>query len=382
MEPRDDDIEFDFFDDEPVTAEAQPASRVRIPRPARRVPRGPAGPPRGAAPMLRLLALVAFVIALVLVFALLIQSCSSSSKRDSYAGYMSKVNKIATLSTSNGAAVANALTLLKVSDLVAKLRGLADSERQNVQAAQALNPPGPLRPENGYLIEALELRVNGIDGLATGFASTASSKNTSADSILLADQADRLLASDIVWDDFFLSLSKQVMGHEGVSGVTPPESHAGAAAFGTSDLVMPHTMALVLERLRGASTGGTCSGLHGTNIVSFKALPAGQTLSTSNLNTVTATTDLAFAVTVQDSGNFLEANIPVTLTIVKGSSPIVKTQTIQSISPNEQKVITFTGLGQVPFATQTTVKIDVKPVPCEANKSNNSAQYPVIFSLP
>jgi len=332
--------------------------------------------------MLRLLALVAFVIAIVLVFALLIQSCASSSKRSSYASYIGKVNRIASSSTANGAAVANALTLLKVSDVVAKLRGIADSERQNVQAAQGLNPPGPLRPENAYLVEALQLRVNGIDGLAAGFDQTAGSKNTSADATLLAEQADRLLASDIVWDDFFLALTKQVMAHEGVSGVTPPESHAGAAAFPPGDLVAPHTMALVLERLRGASTGGKCSGLHGTNIVSVKALPAGQTLSTSSLNTVTATTDLAFAVTVDDSGNFLEAKIPVTLTIVKGSSPIVKTQTIQSINPSEQKVITFTGLGQVPFATQTTVKVDVRPVPCEANKSNNSAQYPVIFSLP
>ncbi len=377
MGPNGDDIEFDFFDDEPATAEGPASPRVRIPRPARGRPRGPMGPPRGTAPLLRLLALVGFVIGLVLVFALLIQSCASSSKRDSYASYMGKVNRIASQSTANGAAVANALTLLKVSDVVTKLQGIADSERQNVRAAADLDPPGPLRPENGYLVEALELRVSGIDGLAAAFEETAGSKDTSAAAAELAGQADRLLASDVVWDDFFVALTKKVMADEHVSGVAVPQSHVA-----TSDLVTPHSMALVLQRLRGASTGGTCSGLHGTNVVSVKALPAGQTLSTTSLNTVTATTDLAFAVTVQDSGNFLEANIPVTLTIVKGSSPIVKTQSIQSINPAEQKVVTFTGLGQVPFATQTTVKVDVKPVPCEANKANNSAQYPVIFSLP
>jgi hypothetical protein len=376
MDQHDDDFEFDFFDEEPATAEAQPSSKSRLPRPARRS-RGPVGPPHGAAPLLRLLALVVFVIFLILVFVLVVESCASSSKHDAYANYMSKVNKIATQSTSNGAQIASALTSLKVADVVTKLRGIADSERQNVQAAQNLSPPGPLRPENSYLVQALELRVSGIDGLATTFQQTAGSKNTSADANLLAQQADRLLASDVIWDDYFQALTKQVMANKGVSGVSVPSSHVA-----TSDLVTAHAMALVLQRLRGASTGGTCSGLHGTNIVSVKALPAGATLSTSSLNTVTASTDLAFAVTVQDSGNFLEANIPVTLTIVKGTSPIVKTMTIQSINPGEQKVITFTGLGQVPFATQTTVKVDVKPVPCEANKSNNSAQYPVIFSLP
>ena len=37
--------------------------------------------------------------------------------------------------------------------------------------------------------------------------------------------------------------------------------------------------------------------------------------------------------------------------------------------------------GQVQFATKTTVKVDVAPVPHEVRTSNNSAAYPVIFSL-
>ena len=44
--------------------------------------------------------------------------------------------------------------------------------------------------------------------------------------------------------------------------------------------------------------------------------------------------------------------------------------------------MTFDGLGEVRFATQTTLKVDVAPVPGEKNKDNNSAEYQVIFSLP
>src|SRR3954469_7386523 len=68
LDPRDDDIEFDFFDDEPPTTEAQPGQRVPLPR------RGGSGggprrvrPPHGVAPLLRLLTLVIFVIAIVLI---------------------------------------------------------------------------------------------------------------------------------------------------------------------------------------------------------------------------------------------------------------------------------------------------------------------------
>jgi hypothetical protein len=377
MQTRDDDIQFDFFDDEPATAETQAAPRVRIPGTGGGG--GPGGPSRGFVPVLRLTAFVFFVIVLVLVFGLLIQSCASSSRHSAYASYMAKVDKIAAQSNANGKAVANALTALKVSDIVSKLRGVADQERQNVQAAQKLDPPGRLRDENRYLIEALQLRANGIDSLAQAFESTANSKNTSKDANTLADQADRLLAGDIVWADLFRALAVSQLQHDGVTGVTVP-----ASVTITKTLVTPHSMALVLQRVRGASTGGTPTGLHGTNIVSVKANPGGQVLQTGSLNTITASPDLSIAVTVQDSGDGLEAHIPVTLTISGGANhaPIVKTEQIQRIAPGEQTTVTFTDFGTVPIATEATLKVDVKPVPGEINVANNSASYQIILSLP
>src|SRR3954470_17837781 len=110
MDPRDDDIQFDFFEDEPATTEAQ-GSRVRLPR--RRGGgsgmRGSSGPPRNLTPVLRLLALLAIVVAALVFFRVLLQSCSSTSKHDSYKNYMDKVSTIANSSEENGTAVANAL---------------------------------------------------------------------------------------------------------------------------------------------------------------------------------------------------------------------------------------------------------------------------------
>jgi hypothetical protein len=376
MQTRDDDIEFDFFDDEPATAETQSHPRVSI----RRETSGPGGPSRGMVPFLRLAAFVVLVIVVVLVFGLLIQSCSSSSRQSAYASYMKKVDAIASSSTANGKSVQSALTALKVQDIVSKLQGIADNEQQNVQAAEALNVPGRLRDENRYLVQALQLRAAGIASLANAFQSTAKSTNNSADANLLSMQTARLLASDVIWDDYFKALTNQQLVHDGVSGVIVPES-----SVITSTQATPHAMALVLQRVRGASTGGTVSGLHGTNIVSVKANPGGKELSSSSsLNTITASTDLSIAVTVQDSGDFQETHIPVTLTITAGSktSPIVKTQEIQLINPGETATVTFTNLGDVPIATPGTLKVDVKPVPGELKVSNNSAQFNIILSLP
>jgi hypothetical protein len=382
MDPRDDDIEFDFFEEEPATTEAQSSqSRVRLPRRGGRGPgvRGPAGPPHGLTPLLRLLALIAILIAVLVFFGLLLQSCASTSKKDAYRSYMGKVGSIAQSSASDGAQVATDLTTpgVKVSDLASKLDGVAAQERQNVTAAQRLDPPGRLRSEHEDLIEALQLRVSGVQGLADTFRQTATSK-ASTDAALLAAPAERLLASDVTWDDLFRGPATTEMKNDGVQGVVAPESH-----FVTNQsLITEQSMVLVLQRLRGASTsGGTPTGIHGTNITETKVLPGGQVLSQTTENTVTATTDLAFVVTIADSGDSQEVGIKVTLTIQKPQGAIVKTQTVDLINPGQTKSVTFKNLGQVPFAQRTTVNVDVAPVPGEHNTANNKASYPVIFSL-
>src|SRR4051812_971902 len=267
----DDDIEFDFFEDDAATTEA-PSSRGRLPRrtsgPRRRI-----GPPRGAAPLVRLLLLVGFVVFLVLVFGLLVESCASASKHDSYAHYMDDVSSIAAQSTANGKSLASTLTTqgLNLGQIETKLRGIAAQEQQNVSPAESLTPPGRLRDDHLHVVEALQLRVSGVLGLAAAFQKTASSKDTTADSQLLADQARRLTASDVLWDDLFRTPAIAQLQHDGVSGVDVPASHF----VSNLELLTAASMASELERIRGAATGAPAAGLHGTNIGTVTAEPGG-----------------------------------------------------------------------------------------------------------
>ena len=369
-----------FPADEPATTEAQSTQRVRLPRRGGSGggPSRPSGPPKGVTPLVRLVLLVVGLIALVLILVLVVQSCAATSKREAYDDYMNDVRAIAAQSDANGRKLTAALTTqgVKVNDLEATLRGLADNERQLVTRSGGLDPPGLLREENRHVVEALQLRVSGVDGLAATFRQTASSKSPK-DAALLVEQAQRLLASDVVWADLFKDPAVRQLQAEDLGGVRVP-----ASVFVVNrDLLNEQSMGNVLKRLRGAATGGTPTGLHGTNLVSTKALPANQTLQPGADNTVTASTDLAFAVTVEDSGDSQEVQITVTLTIEKSDNPIVKTEQIDVINPGEQKTVTFSDLGQVPFATKTNLKVDVKAVPGETKTSNNSATYPVIFSL-
>lgn len=385
MTERDDDIEFDFFEDlEP----AEPAPPPERPRPTKPPGGRPPGPrravrgPTGVTPLLRLAGLIAFAILIIVLLVFWVNSCRGASKKHSYEVYFEKVGGVGRDSQQIGKELNQDLTTpgVKALALRQKIVGLAQRMDQVVASAQTFKPPGTLRTEQESLITALDFRVRGLRGLAEAFRGNAGSKNVDKGGLALAQQAQRLVASDIVWDDLFKSRSQRELARQGVTGVAVPDSDfvPSNPDFGSPRYWMP-----ILQRISGAASGGTTGGLHGTGIVGTKVLPGGQELSTSAENTVTAGTSLGFAVTVKDTGDSQEVQIKVTLTIQQTPTPIVKTQTISLINPGEEKVVTFTGFNNPPvtYATRTTLKIDVAPVPGEASKDNNSASYPVIFSL-
>jgi hypothetical protein len=389
MTEHDTDLDFDFFDDEPTTRQAvdedAPAGTDQ-PEERRGSRRPPAGrPPVGMTPLLRLAGLIAFAILIVVLLVFWISSCQDAGKKSSYEHYYDKVGVVAKDSQQDGREMNDALTTqgIKYSELTSKLNGLAEREQQNVAAMREIHPPGPLRMEHQQALESLEFRVSGLRGLADGFAqSSKTPKNVTTNALkLLLPPAQRLTTSDVVWADEFQAPAQGnggVLEREGITGVAVPSS-----IFVTNpDFASSNYWEAILQRLQGASTSGSTSGgLHGTGIDQTVALPGNQELSQTTENTVTATTDLGFAVTVEDTGDSQEVQIRVTLTIQQSPSPIVQTKTIDLINPGEQKQVVFRNLGQVQFATRTTVKVDVAPVPDEAKTDNNSASYPVIFSL-
>jgi hypothetical protein len=377
-----DDIEFDFFDEPDEETVTQRRRAVRPRPPQTRGPRPPRGPiaPGGITPLLRLVGLIAFAILVVVLVIFWVQGCQSDAKVSAYKNYMADVTTIAQASQQVGRNLNDLLTTpgIKLTDLETKLDSFADQEKQDSTRANALNPPGHLRGPHQHAIEALELRISGLRGLATAFRKTAPSQDSDKAGLVLAEQALRLVASDVVWDDLFKTPAMQMLDQQGIHGVAVPDSNF----VQNPDLASARTFSAIVKALKGATTGGTPGGLHGTGIVSVQALPGGTRLSTSTETTVTASTSLAFDVAVQNTGDNLERAIPVTLTIQKTGAPIVQKQTIDIINPGETKHVIFRNIDTTGvFGTPTHVKVDVGLVPGEANSKNNSFTYPVLFSL-
>jgi hypothetical protein len=369
------DIEFDFFD-EPATEEE--ASRTREPR--RSGSRRPPSPPAGFVPLLRLVGLIAFAIALVVVLALVISDCRGDSKAAPYREYMQPMRQLAQDSEQVGRELNVALTTpgIKQAELQQTLRGLAQQQQQGVVRAAEIDPPGRLRLEHQQAVEALELRVSGLRRLEDALRQSTPDARPAEVANDLAAQTQRLLASDVVWEDLFHAPTVMILQSEDIRGVAVPQSRF----LQNTDLATQRGMTFVWNRIKGAATGGEPTGLHGNGIVSVTARPSGTVLQTGVDNTVTATADLAFDVVVENSGESQEVQVVVRLTIQQSPNPITKTQTIRQIDSQEQRTVRFQNLGQiVQFAQKTTLKVEVEPVPGEENTKNNTASYDVIFTL-
>jgi hypothetical protein len=367
-------IEFDFFEEPATTEAARPA---RPPRRARR-PRRPPGPPSGLTPLLRLVGLISLAILIVVLLVFWISSCRGEAKRDTYMGYMTSVSQIADASEKIGTQLNSALIRpdIRRPDLIRRLAGLAQQQVQLTDRAEGLDEPGPLRGEHREMVEALQFRVSGLRGIGNAFRGT--TRNASQAGDQLAAQARRLVASDVVWDDGFKDRSRQELRGQGIQGVNVPDSNF----VQNPSLATSTAMTAVWQRVRGGATGGTTApGAHGHNLVSVK-VAGGAILSPDELNEIVATTDLSFQVVFQNSGDSTETGVRVTLTIQKTPEPIVRQQVVDVTEPNQEKTVVFKNITNVPFVRRTSLQIEVNEVPGEQNLSNNTAEYPVIFSYP
>ena len=383
MSEHDLDIDFDFFDEEPPTEETSRTQRI-IRRPGG--PRGPARPPRAPqnlTPLLRLVGLVAFAILIIVLLVFWIQSCQEAGKTKTYKSYMTKVSDIASTSQQIGRQLSpELLTPAKRAQLQQTISGLARQEQQDVEQARMITPPGPLRDEQQAVVQALEFRVSGLSGLANAIGAIAGTKNSAKAAGLLASQMQRLLASDVVWEDAFRAPAQAELERQGVTGTNDQGGPLvpSSTFLQNAELATASTMTPLVARLRGGSTAGqNCP--CGTGLVSTKVLPAGRELSTTTQTTIVVRTDMAFVVTVKNSGNSQVFSVPVKLTIEqpKGGN-ITKTARIDFLNPGDETQVTFRNFPTVNFTTPETIKVEVQPVAGEENTGNNSADYPVIFS--
>jgi hypothetical protein len=383
MNTYDDETPLEFFE-EPETLESPGRQRRRM-RPSRPGgPRRPSPPPPGAVALARLAGLVGLAIAVVVGLVFWVGSCQGKSRHDEYASYMNDVRAIAQSSAATGtAALASEFqsTKLTLPGLQAKLGQWSKQQQEQYDTALRLRPPAPLQAAHQQILAALQLRAIGLTRLANTLA-TSGSKSASQVANLLANQAQLLDASDLVWVELFKLPATDIVTRLGVKGVSPPPSRIVT----NPEVISANSFETVWSRLNATNPTGKVTGLRGSELVSTEAVTGGQAtqLTTSGSTKVSVAADLTFRVTFKNGGNFPEGNVPVTLTVdVFGHQALTRTKKVLSVLKGQTATVEFGNL-RLPnsvFGGSATVHIKVGKVPGETKLDNNSASYPVFFSL-
>jgi CARDB len=367
------DIEFDFFDDAPTT-EAGPEKKGSPPGRRPKLPKRPPSPPGGPR-LYRLGVLIAAAILLAVIFILVINNCRGDRKQAAYEGYIDDAGAVATESAELGVQLNQQLTTpgIRLEALRSDVEGLRDQQEQILRRTQDLSPPGPLIAQQEALVETMQFRVNGLAGLVRGLQLVAQNDDAQESGRNLANQAQRLVASDVVYADAFKAAAESVLEQQGVTNVAVPASvFVQNAEFGS-----PTFWTQTVQRL---TQGPEAGGLRGNGIAGVRVQPGGQDLVQGEDNTVEQSADLAFEVLVENSGESQETQVKVTL-IVRQDPQIRKEQVIDVINPDETKTVRFSGFDNLQFSTQTTLQVQVEPVQGEQNTNNNTREYPIIFTL-
>ena len=366
---------------------------------------GPRGGGIGGGIELRRLILVGVAIVLLLVGGYwYVQRCQRNEEVDAYKSYVNSANAVTAQANRVGAKLEE--TILKQGQTAAQLQTdmneLAKNQQAVVTSADELDSPGSMDELQARFLEAQQLRLNGLQGMAKALpdAFEGANGNVSTDKASVISQLfSRVLAGDIVYSDSFKGPAVKLLDEQDVSGVALDDSQfVGPNLLGFVD---PKTMAARLTSIAGGGSGGTTeqtpecqanpeaegctppattgTGLHGTSIETVTI--SGTTLNADDVTEVETDPDNqnSIVVAVKNGGDFQETQVQVQAFV--DSEQVGDTGTIPVFDAGTTANVTFKFEPLFNKAKQS-VKIVVKPVAGEENTANNSRTYQVIFKFP
>lgn len=332
--------------------------------------------------------LMAIVVLFLIVFA--VRAMMHQRTVSSYRDYLVNTKEITDQSNAQGRRLRDLLTQPAGrgnKSVVQQLAQITEQAQVVSRKAKKIEAPESMRQSQRSLELAMQYRASGMASYERSLASGLQSANKQAAALAVAQAAQRLRASDIVYSDSFVLTARNVLTADEVTGLSIPES----IFVSDPEFESPKSIELMLARLatRGGSsvsgnkaTKATDGKLHGNGVQAVVVSPSGQTLSADVTTEIKASDNTSFEVTVQNQGEAQETQVPVTVTI-KGTSsePQKLSGTIERIDPGQTAALKLS-LKDVPtFGEILTVTVQVGAVAGEKNLDNNAASFPVLFKL-
>ncbi len=375
-----------FFDDGEETAR-RPSTRTRRPRPPaggeprRPRPRRPqGGGGTGGADqhtlMVRRLVAAGVAVVLLIVIALVVNGCVKSEKQSSLKDYNRNVSQLAQESDEQvshplfvaltGASGKSAL------DVEQQVDELSLDQRKLAERAQGLSVPGEMTGAQRNLLLAFNLRTEGMSKLAALLPKALGGQAKPA-STLIAGDMEIFLASDVIYSQRVAPLIQEVLASNSITGL----STTATRFLPNIGWLEPTTVQARITGTASTSTSGVAPGHHGSVL---KGVSVGTTTLEAEpaLNHIPGGSSPAFAVMVENDGEFSETNVKVDVTITAGGKTQKGSGVIPTTEPGKtaKAEITITG---VPLNLAAKIEVQIEPVPGETNHEGTMGTYLAIF---
>jgi hypothetical protein len=363
-----------FFDEDD-----EPRTRVR---PRRAAPsRGGAASPDRQTVLIRQLVLFGGFILVLALLVFIIDGCRDSARESALKDYNRDVASIVSDSDSQvGKPFFDLLRNPSQGDLSTLIAGYKVQAESQYQQAKRISTPGDMTSAQRSFLITMEMRRDGLQSIADQIRTALSSDAEAADKAIeqIAGAMELFLSSDVIYTSRVLPLisdtlrdadvgSQQLQRTQFLPGVQWLDPSVVADALG--------------QQLSSGGSGGNgrepAPGLHGTGIDSVQV--GEQTLTPDAANRIAYGADTEFTVNFTNQGENDETDIVVVLKIEGGPETLRVQKTVASVTAGTAAAATL-GLDKPPpLDTPVTITVQVKPVPGEEKKDNNTSEYDAAF---
>jgi Domain of unknown function DUF11 len=327
----------------------------------------------------RTIAIVAGLIVLILLV-LGVRGCLNSRKESAMEDYVTDANALVRESNAESRSLFRVLQGPGGQDQAVNTESALNAQRVAssglVDRASDLDVPDELSTAQRYLLETLELRRDGIAGVANSIPQALADQERRQSTNRVSQMMRVFSASDVIYAGRYVPSLESALEDEDVTADDPVDS----SFLPDTEWLDPAFVADQVAGIRSGDTGDQAAapGTHGNGLGTVTL--GGVALVPGGSATVQLTGDLAFEVQVANQGENTETDVTVRATVGEGSDAIEVDQQLDTIAAGETKTVTIPVDQQPPTGQNVPVEVEVEPVPGEEMTDNNSGTFSVIFT--
>ncbi|MBD0280712.1 MAG: hypothetical protein ICV69_00745 [Thermoleophilaceae bacterium] len=325
------------------------------------------------------MAVVAALVVLVLLV-LGIRGCLNARQEEAMQDYVTEANELVRQSNSGGRRLFRVLQAPGGQDQAVNTENALNGERVAssglVDQARDLDVPDELSTAQRYLVETLELRRDGIAGVADAVPRALADQERREGANRVWQMMRVFSASDVIYAGRYVPALENALAEEEVAAEEPVES----SFIPDPEWLSPSFVADEIAGIRGGGDADqeATPGLHGNGLGTVTL--GGVALLPGGSATVPVTGDLTFEVQVSNQGESTETDVNVRATVGEGGDAFTAEETIDEIAAGETQTVSIPLDENPPTGQNVPIEVEVEPVPGEDMTDNNIGTFTVIFT--